>query len=312
MSLATAVMIAGSSARSIAGRGGRPGGGERRSATASWASVAEPPLPSASSAPPASKEARRAAAAATSASRFSVSVCCAQGGHLVRLHQHRAADVLEHGVEVVLLLRQEGVEERRAARVVRRPGRAPLQQAAVVEEHVHQLPEHVVEGLGQLLAHERVGAGGHDVPGRAGRAHGDGQAAPPRGAREGLPRVRVGRVAADAHGDVLRPRRAGRARPRAPGSVSAIAGRARLPTITGCTNSTATWRASERAPGVAPSAIRRPPRAKRSAIAWQRRAIRAASAVKNSSSALTPPVRASPPPRASRAAPPPPRRCGRS
>jgi hypothetical protein len=32
-----------------------------------------------------------------------------------------------------------------------------------------------------------------------------------------------------------------------------------LPTITGCTNSTATWRASERADGVSPAAISRPP-----------------------------------------------------
>ena len=62
-----------------------------------------------------------------------------------------------------------------------------------------------------------------------------------------------------------------------------IAGSARLPTITGCTNSTATCRASERAAGEVPSAISRPPRAKRSAILWQSLAIRSASAVKNAS-----------------------------
>ena len=63
-------------------------------------------------------------------------------------------------------------------------------------------------------------------------------------------------------------------------SASPIAGSARLPTITGCTNSTATWRTSERAPGDAPTAISRPPRAKRSAIAWQRRATSSARAPK--------------------------------
>ena len=65
-----------------------------------------------------------------------------------------------------------------------------------------------------------------------------------------------------------------------PSPASPIAGSARLPTITGCTNSTATWRASERADGVAPAAISRPPAAKRSAIAWHSRAIRSASASK--------------------------------
>ena len=60
-----------------------------------------------------------------------------------------------------------------------------------------------------------------------------------------------------------------------------IAGSARLPTITGCTNSTATWRTSDRAAGEFPSAISRPPREKRSAMRWQSRAMRSASASKN-------------------------------
>ena len=65
--------------------------------------------------------------------------------------------------------------------------------------------------------------------------------------------------------------------PASPASPSA--GSARLPTITGCTNSTATWRASERAGGGARRPPRsRPPRAKRSAMRWHRRARRAASA----------------------------------
>ncbi len=49
-----------------------------------------------------------------------------------------------------------------------------------------------------------------------------------------------------------------------PSSTSASAGSARLPTITGCTNSTATWRASERAPGDAPK--REQPPAAREAL----------------------------------------------
>ena len=57
--------------------------------------------------------------------------------------------------------------------------------------------------------------------------------------------------------------------------VSPMAGSARLPTMTGCTNSTATWRTSERAGAVAPTATSRPSRAKRSAMRWHSRAIRA-------------------------------------
>ena len=49
--------------------------------------------------------------------------------------------------------------------------------------------------------------------------------------------------------------------------ASAIAGSARLPTMTGCTNSTATWRASDHATGPAAKASSRPPWAKRWAIA---------------------------------------------
>jgi hypothetical protein len=52
----------------------------------------------------------------------------------------------------------------------------------------------------------------------------------------------------------------------APSPTSPSAGSARLPTITGCTNSTVTWRTSERAAGAVPAAISRPPRANRSAI----------------------------------------------
>ena len=61
-------------------------------------------------------------------------------------------------------------------------------------------------------------------------------------------------------------------------AVSASAGSARLPTITGCTNSTATWCASDQPAGEPPTASSRPPRAKRAAISPHSRASRSASA----------------------------------
>ena len=113
-----------------------------------------------------------------------------------------------------------------------------------------------------------------------------------------------------------------------------IAGSARLPTITGCTNSTAMWRTSERAAGVLPNATSRPPRAKRSASRWQSDASRSASVAKKAAfdslrSAMAPssrrlrasmptapvtraPPRARPPPRASPATRRRPRPCARS
>ena len=84
--------------------------------------------------------------------------------HLGRLHQHRAAHVLHHRLEVALALGQERVEEARRSGVVHGTRIAALQQAAMVEEHVAQLPEHVVERLGQLLGHERVVRGRHEDP----------------------------------------------------------------------------------------------------------------------------------------------------
>ena len=75
MSLAIAVRIAASSVRSIARLGFQRGSmGERKSATASIESVAEPPFPSASSRPPAPRSARSAEAAAVNTSWFSVRV----------------------------------------------------------------------------------------------------------------------------------------------------------------------------------------------------------------------------------------------
>src|SRR3954465_11170979 len=116
MSLAIAVRMAGSSARSIARRAGQPCGAARTSATASIASVAEPPLPSASRAPPASRRARSAAAAAAGAARPPPAPrrgerraslrqrLLEQRADLLGLHEDRCAQIAQHGVEVVLLL----------------------------------------------------------------------------------------------------------------------------------------------------------------------------------------------------------------
>src|ERR671937_65231 len=97
MSLASAVRIAESSLRSSAGRRGQPCGAARKSATASVAERLR-----------------------------------AQVGHLARLHQHRAADVLDDGLEVMLLRFQEGIEE------ARRAG-AGIRRRHVVEEDVDEL-----------------------------------------------------------------------------------------------------------------------------------------------------------------------------
>ncbi len=43
-----------------------------------------------------------------------------------------------------------------------------LKQSPVLEEHVHELPQHVVVGLGQLLANEGVLTGRRELPLRAG------------------------------------------------------------------------------------------------------------------------------------------------
>ncbi len=254
MSLATAVMIGVSSVRSIDRRQGRPGEW-RRSATRSIASVAEPPLPSASSLPPASKRRRRSAAAASRTSRLSPSVCLRSSPISLDFISTDAAHVGEHRLEVVLALPEKRIEEARRPRVVDRSRVAALEQAAVVEEDVDQLPEHVVEGLDQLLADERVLRLRLEAP-----------LARPRPRSRSSSRRARGRARArrrPAH----RPPRRGRSRsrcrsPRSPPRPDAAGLRpprsARSPEAPACrrspgwTNSTETWRASERAAGEPP------------------------------------------------------------
>ncbi len=58
-----------------------------------------------------------------------------------------------------------------------RPRLAALEQAAVVEEHVDELPEHVVERLHELLPDGRVGCRRVELPFRADRREAERQAA---------------------------------------------------------------------------------------------------------------------------------------
>ncbi len=135
MSLAIAVSTAGSSVRS---RARRPRA--RRSATTSIASVAEPPLPKRQHAR-AQRRRRRGEHRRVLRQRL-----LAQRPDLHRLELDRAPHVLAHGVQIGRCRSsQERIQEARRARPDRRP-------VAVLEEHVHELPEHVVERLDQLLA----------------------------------------------------------------------------------------------------------------------------------------------------------------
>ena len=120
----------------------------------------------------------------------------AQRADLVGLHRRRGGDVAQDRVEVVLLLAQEGIEEARSADVVHALLGPALEQAAVLEEHVHELPEHVVGRLGQLLADEGIDDRRLELPLGAERREGHGEAAALAGQCHGLPELRaIGRLA---------------------------------------------------------------------------------------------------------------------
>ena len=203
-----------------------------------------------------------------------------QRADLLGLHQRRAPDIREDRVEVVLLFGEERVQEAGRAGVVGLARLAPLEQAAMVKEHVDELPQNVVGGLHELLGDEPVVGVRHELPFRPHRAN-------------AIVSVPSARARANAVSTAEpRPSNAIRmssgpasvatfAATSSASPVSATAGSARLPTITGWTNSTATWRASERAAGLHPHAISRPSRANRSAIRWQTRASRSDSRSKN-------------------------------
>ena len=91
----------------------------------------------------------------------------AQLRDLGRLRQHRAAHVREHGLEILFALAQKRIQEAGRTGVVDDSLPAPPEQSSMLEEHVHQLPEHVVERLHELLRHEGVLLRGRQLPLRA-------------------------------------------------------------------------------------------------------------------------------------------------
>ena len=150
MSFAIAVRIAASSVRSIAGRGQAACGGRRPT---SIASVAEPPLPSASALPARVEHAaqRRRGGDQLLARCRSASARAARRSPRAFISTERRTSST-HGLEIILAARpgtDTGSSRRRRRGCAARPGR---EQAAVIEEHVHELPQHVVQRLDQLLA----------------------------------------------------------------------------------------------------------------------------------------------------------------
>ena len=184
--------------------------------------------------PPSS--ARRTAAAAPRARRApSPSVCAAQLADLLRLEQHGAAHVLD-------------------APPPCRPRAAPGTGRGTPSRRRPRL--------------EPRGARGRRAPaprarGRASRRAPGARRGPRWAAREPLASASPADRERRSGSNAIRPKSSGRRRARpavAPAGGSASAGSARLPTITGWTNSTATWCASDHACGEPPIASSRPPR----------------------------------------------------
>jgi hypothetical protein len=156
-----------------------------------------------------------------------------------------------------------------------------VQQTGLLEEGVHELPQDVVGGLVDLLDDLRVTAvHGEGVVGGGGRSssgEGEGQQAPGAGVAQDALLLRARGPVREDEQDVV-----------GPGEVQALgtasAGRARLPTMTGCRNSTATCAASVAA-APRPQASSVPPRASLRASAWQARARRSCSRSRNALSA---------------------------
>src|SRR4051812_6007300 len=180
------------------GRGGRPGGGggpgeagaraHRGGARAAVAEGQQPPAGVEGRAQVGRRGAERLEAVAQR--------LLAQRSDLVGLHRRGGRDVAQDGVEVVLLLAQERIEKAGSPDVVHALLGAALEQAAVLEEDVHELPEHVVGRLGQLLAHEGVGARRFELALGAERREGHREAAALARQRHGLPELwAVGRLA---------------------------------------------------------------------------------------------------------------------
>ena len=141
-----------------------------------------------------------------------------------------------------------------------RPRGAPVEQPAVLEEDVHELPQHVVGRLGQLLGDERVVVGGTNSHAAPTAREGDGQAAgaaAPHGRATSARRRRPSRCrrARASSADVAR-RREPERRQRALADDHRVDELDRDVARRRCASA-----------GDAPKASSRPPRAKRSAIA---------------------------------------------
>ena len=74
----------------------------------------------------------------------------------------------------------------------------------MLEEHVHELPQHVIEGLDQLLGHLGVLGRGKELPLGSCRGKGHGQAAAAAGQRDRRRRLAPVPLSAEANRDVLR------------------------------------------------------------------------------------------------------------
>ena len=186
----------------------------------------------------------------------------AQRGHLGGLGERGRAHVGEHGAEVVLLLRRgtgTGSRRRRC-----RARRARSCRSAARDGRRTRARAPTARGRASPPAPaRRTGprpAGSAPPPLRPARTR-------PSGSRRRGRRRRRARSRRRSRTRARCRRAPPAARPSPARCPSA--GSARLPTITGCTNSTATWRTSERSAAEAPNAISRPPRANRSAMRWQ-------------------------------------------
>ena len=159
-----------------------------------------------------------------------------------------SATSFQQGRGVVFVLPQERIEKAGGAGV--------LAQFAVLQEHVHGFPQRVIKNLDRFLMDEGVvGDGGEAETVMARLAHAPVSSAActsisPSGGANPIT-MSSGRTSASSQG--------------ANAAERSSAGSARLPTITGCTNSTDTCCASV-AQGPRPKASNRPPRRKRSAI----------------------------------------------
>ena len=161
------------------------------------------------------------------------------------------AHVGEDRVEIVLALGQERIQEARRTGVVRRGARCAPRAAR--DARRTRAPAPTARGRWSRPAPggrtDRRSAAPAPTRRRAARRRSSSSRA--RGPSTDPPRAGAPPTARRRRSRCRRARPAARARcARAPDSpASPSAGSARLPTITGCTNSTATWRTSERAAG---------------------------------------------------------------